>query len=156
MYTDSIQRQKKTALLTILLLYLTVKLLLFRVCDEANRFKVKKLCYCFYISIRLSIETQQLGSTRHQQVRRGPKTKEGFFREFMGTMEVKQGCTLSPTLFGQCICQLEQFIHKAIRENGKPANRHFTVFLLICTDDALLLANSTETAKAIKYGTRNL
>ena len=74
----------------------------------------------------------------------------------MGTMEVKQGCPLSPTLFGQCICQLEQFIHEAIREHGKPANGHFTVLLLICTHDALLLANSTETAKAIKYGTHNL
>ena len=97
----------------------------------------------------------EITAAQHQQVRRGPKTNEGFSREVMSTMEVKQGCPLSPTIFSQCICHLEQFIHEAIREHGKPANGHFTVLVLICTHDALLLATETETAKAFKYGTHN-
>ena len=53
----------------------------------------------------------------------------------------------SITYFGQCICQLEQFIPEAIREHGKADNGNFTVLLLICTNNAL---------QAFKYGTYHL
>ena len=53
-------------------------------------------------------------------------------REFTSTMEVKQGCPLSFTLFGLFIDQLEEFIQGAIEEHEeKTAIGRFIVLILI-------------------------
>ncbi|MCO5588829.1 hypothetical protein L7F22_042789 [Adiantum nelumboides] len=56
-------------------------------------------------------------------------------------MGVKQGCPLSPTLFGLCIDELEYFINEVMRKGGDhPSIGTFTLLLLIYADDVVLLA----------------
>ena len=58
-------------------------------------------------------------------------------------MGVKQGCPLSPTLFGLRIDELEDFIKEAMREEGDhPSIGFFTLLLLIYADDVVLLAHN--------------
>ena len=42
----------------------------------------------------------------------------GFSKYFLSNMGVKQGCSLSPTLFGICIDKLEGVVNKVAREEG--------------------------------------
>ncbi|MCO5558427.1 hypothetical protein L7F22_012009 [Adiantum nelumboides] len=52
----------------------------------------------------------------YREVRCKIKTQEGYSQEFMSNMGVKQGCPLSPTLFGLCIDQLEEVITQCMKE----------------------------------------
>ena len=42
----------------------------------------------------------------------------GFSKHFLSNIEVKQGCQLSPTLFGLCIDKLEEVVNNVAREEG--------------------------------------
>ena len=60
-------------------------------------------------------------------------------------MGVKQGCPLSPTLFGLCIDQIEDFIPQELLENTDgPAIGGFALLLLIYADDVVLFAYDME------------
>ena len=75
----------------------------------------------------------------YQQVRCQLKTANGFSKEFSSNMGVKQGCPLSPTLFGLCIDQIEDFIPQELVEDiDGPAIGKFTLLLLIYADDVVL------------------
>ncbi|MCO5612798.1 hypothetical protein L7F22_067069 [Adiantum nelumboides] len=71
------------------------------------------------------------------------KMQTGFSKEFFSTIGVKQGCPLSPTLFGLCIDELEDFIYQTMQDNGDAPNIGLTtLLLLIYADDVVLLAHS--------------
>ena len=81
----------------------------------------------------------------YQQVRCKLKTTNGFSREFSSNMGVKQGCPLSPTLFGLCIDQIEDFIPQELLENKDgPAIGGLALLLLIYADDVVLFAYDIE------------
>ncbi|RYA37888.1 reverse transcriptase domain-containing protein, partial [Enterobacter cloacae complex sp. 2DZ2F2B] len=70
---------------------------------------------------------------------------------FVSTIGVKQGCPLSPTLFGLCIDQLEQMVLDFIQEEGI---EEFTIcnaviMLLLYADDVVLLAHTLEDAQKL-------
>ncbi|MCO5590499.1 hypothetical protein L7F22_044469 [Adiantum nelumboides] len=67
---------------------------------------------------RLRVPTYLRRAVAHmyREVRCKIKTQEGYSREFMSNMGVKQGCPLSPTLFGLCIDQLEEVITQCMKE----------------------------------------
>ena len=52
----------------------------------------------------------------HEQVKCQLKMDSGFSKNFLSNMGVKQGCPLSPTLFGLCIDKLEEVVNKVARE----------------------------------------
>ena len=54
----------------------------------------------------------------YEQVKCQLKMDSGFSKYFLSNMGVKQGCPLSPTLFGLCIDKLEEVVNKVAREEG--------------------------------------
>ena len=54
-------------------------------------------------SIGVPLHLRVVVACLYQEVRGKLKTQTSFSKEFMSTMGVKQGCPLSPTLFGLCI-----------------------------------------------------
>ena len=61
------------------------------------------------------------------------KSTNGFSQAFVSNMGVKQGCPLSPTLFGLCIDELEEMILEYAQGNviDGPQIGLFTVLLLL-------------------------
>ncbi|MCO5600466.1 hypothetical protein L7F22_054579 [Adiantum nelumboides] len=69
---------------------------------------------------------------------------------FMSTMGVKQGCPLSPILFGLCIDQLEEIVQKYVgEEEDRLTIGALTVLILMYADDVVLLANSVKTLQKL-------
>ena len=68
------------------------------------------------------------------------RTKEGMSECFGSNIGVKQGCSLSPTLFGLYIEKLEEWINKAKGEGIQLVG--YVVRLLLYADD-LILINKT-------------
>ncbi|MCO5582472.1 hypothetical protein L7F22_036368 [Adiantum nelumboides] len=134
-------------------------LITLRVLMEEAKLKGKTL-YCCFVDFKKEFDTvprqglwsrmETLGVPMHiratvgrlyQEVRCKLKTNTGFSQEFRSTMGVKQGCPLSPTLFGLCIDELEDFINEVMRDGGDhPSIGTFTLLLLIYADDVVLLA----------------
>ncbi|MCO5574127.1 hypothetical protein L7F22_027906 [Adiantum nelumboides] len=67
----------------------------------------------------------------YREVRCKIKTQEGYSREFMSNMGVKQGCPLSPTLFGLCIDQLEEIITQCMEEEADMPKIGTIILLLL-------------------------
>ena len=71
---------------------------------------------------------------------------EGFSNSFVSNMGVKQGCPLSPTLFGLYIDELEELIAEYTKQgqiNG-PTIGMYTLFILLYADDVILMAHNYE------------
>jgi hypothetical protein len=60
------------------------------------------------------------------------------------TIGVKQGCPLSPTLFGIYIDELESFLHEHIQEGDGCLLHQVLISLLLFADDLVLLASTPE------------
>ena len=60
---------------------------------------------------------------------------------FNNTIGVKQGCILSPTLFGLCIDELEEMVTKFVKEEcvEEVAIGNVVIMLLLYLDDVVLL-----------------
>ena len=71
---------------------------------------------------------------------------ENISETFTSDIGVKQGCPLSPTLFGLCIDRLEQMVEEYAHQEGiKGALIGNTVImLLLYADDVVLLAHTLE------------
>jgi hypothetical protein len=68
----------------------------------------------------------------------------GMFDFIGSTIGVKQGCPLSPTLFGIYIDELEAFLHKHIHDNNECLFHQVLISILLFVYDMVLLASSTE------------
>lgn len=131
-----------------------------RVLMEESRLKGKTL-YCCFVDFTKAFDTvprtglwqrmESIGVPLHlriavahlyQRVLCQLKTHAGMSKEFSSNMGVKQGCPLSPTLFGLCIDQIEDFIPQALAEEPDgPAIGMLTLLLLIYADDVALFAH---------------
>ena len=62
------------------------------------------------------------------------------------TVGVKQGCPLSPTLFGLCLDELKEIIAKFVKEENieEVAIDNVVIMLLLYADDVVLLANTLD------------
>lgn len=80
------------------------------------------------------------------------RTPEGFSAPIQSTIEVKQGCHLSPTLFGIYIDELETFL----RDSSLPSNGGYLhqvlISILLFADDVILLASSAESLQRLLDG----
>ena len=74
---------------------------------------------------------------------------EGISDLFDSTISVKQGCPLSPTLFGLCIDELEQIITKFVKEKfiEEVIIRNIVIMLLLYANEIVLFANTLEGAQ---------
>ena len=71
-------------------------------------------------------------------------TAQRLSRLIRSTIGVKQGCPLSPTLFGIYIDELEAFLHEHIQEADGCLLHHVLIFILLFADDVVLLSSSLE------------
>ncbi|MCO5612696.1 hypothetical protein L7F22_066965 [Adiantum nelumboides] len=134
-----------------------------RVLMEESRLKGKNLHCCFVDftkafdtipraglwqrmeHIGVPIHLRMAVARQYQQVRCRLKTHAGLSREFGSNMGVKQGCPLSPTLFGLCIDQLEEYMFFIRTEEQEgPAIGMLVLVLLIYADDLALFAHTIE------------
>ena len=60
------------------------------------------------------------------------------------TIGVKQGCPLSPTLFGIYINELESFLQEHMQHGDGCLLHQVLISILLFVDDAVLLASSIE------------
>ena len=72
------------------------------------------------------------------------RTVGGLFEFNRNTIGVKQGCPLSPTLFGIYIDELEAFLHEHIQEVDGCLLHHVLISILLFADDVVLLSSSPE------------
>ena len=75
----------------------------------------------------------------------GRLRRVGGLSEFIqSTIGVKQGCLLSPTLFGIYIDELESFLRDHIQESDGCLLHQVLISILLFADDIVLLASSPE------------
>ncbi|KAH9293842.1 hypothetical protein KI387_040956, partial [Taxus chinensis] len=72
------------------------------------------------------------------------RTSVGLSDFIRSTIGVKQGCPLSPTLFGIYIDELEDFLRDHIQEGDGCLLHHVLIYILLFADDVVLLASSAE------------
>ncbi|MCO5586193.1 hypothetical protein L7F22_040132 [Adiantum nelumboides] len=87
------------------------------------------------------------------QVRMG----EGISKFFTSTIGVKQGCPLSPTLFGLLIDELEHMVPEFMQQEGieEVMIGNVVIMLLLYVDDVVLLAHSLEDAQKLMIALEN-
>ncbi|KAH9319051.1 hypothetical protein KI387_020820, partial [Taxus chinensis] len=78
----------------------------------------------------------------YEQVRAKIKTREGMSECFGSNIGVKQGCPLSPTLFGLYIDKLEDWLNKT--EGGGIQLASYVVKLLLYADDLILISKTAQ------------
>jgi hypothetical protein len=72
------------------------------------------------------------------------RTAHGISDFIRSTIGVKQGCPLSPTLFGIYIDELETFLHEHIQDNDGCILHQVLISILLFVDDVVLLSSSPE------------
>jgi hypothetical protein len=70
------------------------------------------------------------------------RTTHGISDFIRSTIGVKQGCPLSPTLFGIYIDELESFLHEHIQDGDGCLLHQVLISILLFADDVILLASS--------------
>jgi hypothetical protein len=70
------------------------------------------------VEIGMSLEYRVAIACSYEEVRCQLKTDHGFFEYFLSNIGVRQGCTLSPTLFGLCIDKLTELVNKVAKEEN--------------------------------------
>ena len=81
----------------------------------------------------------------YQQVRCRLKGHNGLSQTFESNMGVKQGCTLSPMLFGLCIDKLEETLLKIMHEGiSIPHIGMYVILLLLHANDVIFLTHTKE------------
>jgi len=69
---------------------------------------------------------------------------QGLSEFIRSTIGVKQGCLLSPTLFGIYIDELEAFLQEHTQEKDGCLLHQVLISILLFTDDIVLLSSSLE------------
>ena len=72
------------------------------------------------------------------------RTVGGLSEFIRSTIGVKQGCPLSPTLFGIYIDELEAFLREHIQESDGCYLHQVLIYILLFADDIALLSSSPE------------
>ena len=72
------------------------------------------------------------------------RTARGMSEFIRSTIGVKQGCPLSPTLFGIYIDELEAFLHEHIQDIDGCLLHQVLISILLFADDVVLLSSSPE------------
>ncbi|MCO5548233.1 hypothetical protein L7F22_001690 [Adiantum nelumboides] len=82
---------------------------------------------------------------------------EGISELFTSTIGVKQGCPLSPTLFGLLIDELEHMVLEFMQQEGieEVMIGNAVIMLLLYADDVVLLAHSLEDAQKLMIALEN-
>ncbi|MCO5556272.1 hypothetical protein L7F22_009818 [Adiantum nelumboides] len=82
---------------------------------------------------------------------------EGISEFFTSTIGVKQGCPLSPTLFGLLIDELEHMVLEFMQQEGieEVMIGNAVIMLLLYADDVVLLAHSLEDAQKLMITLEN-
>jgi hypothetical protein len=76
----------------------------------------------------------------YEEVKVKIRTSAGIFESFRSDIGVKQGCPLSPTLFGLYIDKLEKWLNS--QEGDGALLGDFVIRLLLYVDDLILIAKS--------------
>ena len=139
-------------------------LITLRVTMEESRRQGKPLYMCF-VDFKKAFDTvprrelmsrmQRIGVPKelqhgvqklYEQVLCKLRKAEGFSDSFVSNMGVKQGCPLSPTLFGLYIDELEELIAEYTKQGGidGPTIGMYTLFILLYADDVILMAHNYE------------
>ncbi len=79
-------------------------------------------------------------------------TPEGFSDPIHSTIGVKQGCPLSPTLFGLYIDELEDFLLKSSLPGDGFYLHQVLISILLFADDVVLLASSPDRLQRLLHG----
>ena len=77
----------------------------------------------------------------YEEVKVKIKTSAGISESFKSNIGVKQGCPLSPTLFGLYIDKLEEWLN--LQEDDGALLGEFVIRLLLYEDDLILIAKSS-------------
>ena len=74
------------------------------------------------------------------------KGRNGLSKTFESNMGVKQGCPLSPTLFGLCIDKLEETLLKVMHEERirSPHIGMYVILLLLYVNDMVFFTHTKE------------
>jgi len=72
------------------------------------------------------------------------RTAGGLFEFIRSTIGVKQGCPLSPTLFGIYIDELKAFLREHIQDSDGCYLHQVLIYILLFADDIVLLSSSPE------------
>lgn len=135
-----------------------------RVLMEESRLKGETL-YCCFVDFKKAFDTvprvglwqrlQELGVPTnlcmgvyriYQRVICRLKGRNGLSQTFESNMGVKQGCPLSPTLFGLCIDKLEETLLTIMHEEGisSPHIGMYVILLLLYADDVVFFTHTEE------------
>ena len=75
------------------------------------------------------------------------KTSTGISECFRSDIRVKQGCPLSPTLFGLYVNRLEEWLN--VQDGDGAHLGEFVIRLLLYADDLILIAKSARLARTL-------
>jgi hypothetical protein len=109
---------------------------------------------------KLSIPTEHKEAVAgiYEKVRCTVHMNKQHSRFFSNDIGVKQGCPLSPTLFGLCIDELDEMIQRYAANKGidSPKIAQVTILLLMYADDVVILSRTEDEANQMMIQLQNL